>query len=285
MADKVYFIDHKGVQRSLTEGNYVVLKGMVGRYMPPIEYVEDEVPFESGSELRQVKVKTREVDIPLLIKAESEVELRQRVRQTLRMVNPLHADGKLLIEAPDKSQRELSCRYVTGLEGDEGTDNKGLRWMRVVLVFRAFDPYWYDTATITNDFKLNENSAKFFPFLPLRVTSSRVYADITVDNTGDIETYPEWIIQGPGENIVLNNLTTSEMVKLDLKLEAWETVTINTSKESITKNDGENLYPSLVEGSDLWALQEGMNSIQIEMTNATSESNVKLSYRNRYLGA
>jgi hypothetical protein len=202
------------------------------------------------------------------------------------MVNPMKNEGKLKSVSADGSQRELNCLYTSGLEGNEDKDNQGFWWKKIILVFRAFDPFWYDSSSIVQTFKINENPGLFFPILPLRLASSTVFADITIDNTGDVETYPEWIVQGPGESIVLTNLSTGETTSLDLSLEAGETVTIDTSPnaKTVTKSDGSNLFYTLSDDSSLWALQEGNNSIQIQMANATADSSIQLTYKNRYWG-
>jgi hypothetical protein len=103
---------------------------------------------------------------------------------------------------------------------------------------------------------------------------------------GDVETWPEWIITGPGENIVLRNMSTDEVTSLEVSLDVGETITIDTKPfhKTVTKNDGTNLFYTLTDESSLWALQEGSNSIQIEMANATTDSNIQLTYRNRYWG-
>ncbi|TWE06398.1 tail protein [Neobacillus bataviensis] len=284
MADKLYWIDANGTEQPLSDNNFKVLSGMNGRFMPPVSIVEEEVPFQAGTRKRHVKISARDVDIPLFIQADSEIELRQLIRRTLKIINPFKG-GKLKSIAVDGSQRELYCQYIAGMEGAEGKDNKGFWWQKAVLVFHAFDPYWYDSNTIVETFSIGE-TATFFPFFPMRLSSSSVFADTTINNTGDIETYPEWIINGAGADIILRNLTTGEVTNIKTSLEAGESITIDTRPfhKTVTKSDGTNLYYTLTDDSSLWVLQEGTNTIRIEMSNATNESSVQLSYRNRYWG-
>jgi hypothetical protein len=129
MADSISWIDANGVEKTF-QTDMKVLSGMNGRFMPPVSFVEEEVPFQSGSRLRNVEIKTRDIDIPLFLKASSEIELRQKIREVLRMFNPLKGDGRIKTIAPDGSQRELICRYSTGLEGEENKDSKGIWWMK-----------------------------------------------------------------------------------------------------------------------------------------------------------
>lgn len=288
MADKISWIDAFGTEIPLTD-NYKVLSGMQGRFMPPLEMVEEEVPLQAGSRLRTIKVLPRDIDIPLYILADSEKDLRLKMRSFLRVFNPLNGNGTIKVTAPDGTIREIACRYISGLEGKEDRDSKGVYWQIVLLVFRAFDPFWYESGTIVKTFKMAESQATFFPMFPLRLTSSTVFADATVENTGDVETWPEWIITGPGENLTIRNMTTGEVVQLDhidAKLGAGEILTINTKPfaKTIEKNNGMNIFHTLTDESSLWSLVEGYNNIRIEMANATSESSIQLTYRHRYWG-
>ncbi|WP_141434381.1 phage tail domain-containing protein [Bacillus sp. 03113] len=279
----ISWIDANGTEYVLTDQEDISISiGPSGRYMPPIEYTEDEVPFQPGSRARDVKVKAREMDFPVEINGETQMDIRNKLRQLLRIFNPLKGDGKIKSIIPDGSQREIVCRYKGGLEINES----GQIWEKFILVLKAFDPYWYDTATIVKTFKTNESLGRFFPILPLRLASSTVFADTTIDNTGDVETWPEWIITGPGENIILRNMTTGEVLEMTIKLEAWESITIDTKPfiKTIIRNDGTNLYYTLTDESSLWALQDGQNSIRIEMSDVTDDSKVQLSYKNRYWG-
>jgi hypothetical protein len=285
MADKISWISADGSEYPISD-NHLIMAGSDGRFMPPIDFVEENVPFQHGSLLRGVLVRPREIDIPIYVDGNSEVDLRNQLRHLLRVLNPLKGDGKLRITSPDGSMREIICRYKGGMEISEKQNSKIGNLQAVVLVLRAFDPFWYDTSTIVQTFKLNESTGLFFPILPLRLASSTVFADISIDNTGDVETWPEWIITGPGENIVLRNLSTGEVMSIDVSLETGETLTIDTRPyhKTVTHNDGSNLFYTLSDDSSLWSLREGKNSIQIEMANATTDSNIQLAYRNRYWG-
>ncbi|PLR93188.1 phage distal tail protein [Bacillus sp. T33-2] len=290
MGDKVSWIDANNAEYPLNRDSIKILEGKQGWYMPPVSFVEDEVPFQAGSRLRNIKIQPKDFDLPLLLECESPQKLRETVRFFLRRFNPLKGDGRIRSIAPDGSQREIFCRYSKGLEGTEGRGNKGTYWQKLLLVFRAFDPFWYDTSSIVQTIKIDENPAAFFPIFPLRLASSTVFADITIDNAGDVETWPEWIITGPGENIILRNMTTGEVMSLDAtigaRLGTGETIIIDTKPfvKTVRKGDGTNLFHTLSDDSSLWALCEGPNSIRIEMSNATTDTNIQLTYRNRYWG-
>ncbi|MCP8970576.1 phage distal tail protein [Ectobacillus ponti] len=287
MADVMSWIDADGNETILSnQPNYMVLPGTAGRFMPPVEFIEGEVPFQSGSYLRQVNIKSRDVDIPLRVTGANDAEIWGILRNLLRLFNPVRGNGRLRVTAPDGSQRELTCRYHSGLELSETLENRMETFQKFILVLRAFDPFWYDVATNVQTFTTGQ-PATFFPFFPIRLSSSTVFADTSVNNTGDVPAWPEWIITGPGDTIFLRNLTTGEVLNLNTSLGAGETLTVDTKpgKKSVRKGDGTNLYYTLSDDSALWSLRQGVNNIRIEMSNATDQSSVQLSYRNRYWGA
>jgi hypothetical protein len=284
MADSISWISPDGLEYSISD-NHLIKAGSDGLYMPPIDFVEEDVALQHGSRLREVLVRPREIDLPIYVDGTNEVDLRNQLRMLIRLLNPLKGDGKLRVKGPDGSQRELVCRYKGGLEISEKSDSKIGNLQGVVLVLRAFDPFWYDTTTQVHTFTTGQ-PATFFPFFPMRLSSSTVFADTTVENTGDVEAWPEWIITGPGDTIILRNLTTGEVTQLNVDLGRGESITIDTRPfhKTITRNNGINDFNTLTDDSSLWALQEGINNIRLEMSNATSESSIQLSYKNRYWG-
>lgn len=285
---QLIWFDSNNNEFDFTSANYVrVLKGMKGFQMPPIDYVEDEVPFLHGTKLRQIKVKARELDLPIKVSCPDSGTFAATMRNLLKTFNPLNNDGRLRMVSYDGVKRDINCRYVSGFEMDESTENSGDTWQNAIGVFRAFDPFWYDISPTIITFT-NGSPATFLqsPFLPLKITSSTIFGNQTITVNGDVETNPTWVITGPGDSIVINNLTTGESINLNYSLGAGEYINIDTNegKKTVTKNDGTNLYQYLSNDSSLWSLQAGVNNIQIQMQNSGTASSVQLSYTNRYWG-
>jgi phage-related protein len=278
--EAIAFVDSAGLTHSLD-----VSEGAGGRYMPPVSFVEDEVPGQDGSRLRLVKLGPREVGLPLWFRTDDEVTLRDELRSWLSRFNPAKGDGRLLDTAPDGSQRELICRYAGGMELDESAQVAGLNWQKAVVVFRAFDPFWQDTVDTAHSFATTA-PVNFFPFFPLRLSAGAVLSGASIFNGGDVEAWPTWVINGPATSIVLTNDTTGDVIDLDVSLTAGQSLTIDTRPgiKTVKKNDGTNLYPGLSLASRLWSLPPGTVAVSIQVGGATSTSTVTLRYRCRYLG-
>lgn len=256
-----------------------------GRFMPPSRRVEEEVPLQAGSRVRSVRHGPRDLRMLCWFEAATEEALRTQLRALIRTMDPTRGDGRLRITAPAGDQRELTCRYVAGLEMPEQLgDTAGPGLQRAAVVLRATDPFWYDVATTSATYETG-TPATFFPFFPLRLSASEVFADATLDNGGDVETWPVWTIVGPGSEIVLRNLTTGKALTLDHTLADGESVTIDTrpGSKTVLDQDGVSRFSSLTASSSLWPLERGSNSIRVEVTGATAATAVTVAFKKRYL--
>lgn len=261
-------------------------RGMTGRMMPPIRYSSDVIPGQPGDLVRDVQHGARQVVVPILADGLSTAAYRALLRSLAELLDPTRGEGMLRSVDGAGIVRELRCCYIDGAGIEENWPTAAVP----SLLFHAGDPYWYDGNDTQVDYTLG-TPATFFPFFPLRLSSSEVFADSTVANSGGVKTWPVWEILGPGSSLVVRNLDTGESSSLTRELLAGERVTIDTRPrsqivsrpKSVTLQDGTNLFP-LFAGS-LWALQPGSNAVRVEMTGATSASLVTLRYRRRFLSA
>lgn len=264
---------------------------VTGRFAPPPEYEEEGVPDQPGVRLRSVRHGPREFAIPVWIEGTSETDLRTKMRNLVAAMDPIRGDGRLRVTGPSGDQREVTCRYQAGLEMNETLgDTSGLTAQKAAIVFRAHDPYWYDVSATVAEYTVGL-SPTFFPFFPMRLTSSEVFAETSVTNAGDVEVWPVWVIKGPGQSINLRNLTTGKDLKLDantgVTLMSGETVTIDTRPgyKTVVKNDSTNLFDRVNTLSSLWPLRRGANALSLEMSGSSAASSITLTRKHRYLSA
>lgn len=286
--DTLAWVAADGTVETLTGGaQHEVPAGVRGRGMPPISLISEAVPSQPGEQYRDARYGVREVDVPIILRATSQVAMQAELRRLARLLDPTQGDGKLRVTAVDGAQRELTCRYAGGFERDESKGPAGPAFQKAVWIFRAFDPFWYDVTTNVESWTTG-TPATFFPFFPLRLSGSAVFADTTITNDGDVESWPIWTITGPGTAPILRNLTTDSVIDLTpLSLAAGETVQIDTTPgvKTVQRDDGTNEYGSMTADSDLWSLERGVNAIRLEMSTPTTDSEFQLSYRRRYLAS
>lgn len=282
MADTLTFIDPAGTATVFLVDH----SGVTGRLAPPADWVEEDVPEAAGSRLRSVRHTAREVAFAHWLFADTETDLRVQLREFVARLNPLAGDGTLRSTTVAGDSRDLVCRYAGGFEGSvEGGDDGTALEQRVVLVFRAAEePYWLDAADNVVTYRLGADPVAFFPFFPLRISSSEVFAETAVNNDGDVEAWPVWLVTGPASSLTLTNVTTGEELALSTTLAAGEEVTIDTrpGRKTVTRGADTNLFGDLTSRS-LWPLAAGLNLIEVEMPGATADSSLRLTYRRRYL--
>lgn len=254
-------------------------RGINGRMMPPIRYTEDVVPGQPGARLREVQIAPRQVVVPILVDEASTPAYRAALRTMADLLDPTKGEGVLRAVDQEAAVRELHCFYIDGF----GIEENYPVHARPSLLFRACDPFWYDAADTQVDYVVG-SPATFFPIFPLRLSSSEVFADSAVDNTGKF-TWPVWEIRGPGTGVALRNLTSGKLSSLSRPLLAGESATFDTREgvKTITLQDGTNLFPFF--SGTLWPLASGSNAIRVEMSGATSDSRVTLRYKRRFLSA
>lgn len=277
MGDVYTFVEPDGVETVLP-----VFDPKVGRGMPPIELVEQAVPGQAGARLRDVRHGVRILDLTTAVRGPGDAQVRADLRAWLRRVDPVRGEGIIRCDTVAGDSREIGVRYAGGLELEE-TDPT---WHVQVVTFHALEPYWRDAADTAATFTRGEN-LEFFPILPLELAPGSVWAAPSIDNVGDVDSWPTWTITGPATSLALVNATTGERLDLSTTLAVGDTVTIDTRPgvKTIRDGDGVNLYPDLGVGSSLWPLTRGSNTVEITLEGASDASSVGLAYRARYLGA
>ena len=203
MADEVLtWIAPDGVETILNGGALDVGWDMQGSYMPPVEFIEDAAPSQDASRLRQVRVRPRELAIPIDVMVANLEALRVLMRALVKTFSPMRGDGRLRVLSADGKSRELTCRYRQGLEMQEEF-RAALGQQRTVVVFRAVDPFWYDTTPTT--VTLTAGSGGTFlgsTFLPIKLGSDVVLGQQSIINDGDVEAWPVWTIAGPVSSVM-----------------------------------------------------------------------------------
>ncbi len=274
------WIDPDGTATGLT-----VEYDVDGLFAPPVEISSRVVPGQPGAVVYQTRHGVREFSLALYERNDDPALLHARLRALVYAMDPTRGAGRLRATTPAGDQREITCRVLSGMGLSQVRGAQSLSThQRAEVTFQAADPYWYDTSDTVTDYTIGA-TAPFFPIFPLRLSSSEVFVDGTVDNLGDLETWPVWTLTGPGSSISVRNLTTGALTTINgLTLAAGETVTIDTRPtiKTVTRGDGANLFGSLATGSSLWPLIRGGNSVRVEMTGGTESSLVRLSRKHRY---
>lgn len=277
------WISPRGTTRELT--GYVdsteVVRGISGRYAPPVELVTQVVPEQPGAVVTGARHGVREFDLPLHATQTSVNGLRSVLASMAIDIDPVAGLGILRLVSTENVFADLFCRCVAGLAID-GEGGSGPVSQRTTLVFQAHDPYWYQqpvAATFTVG-----GAQSWFPILPLALGSSTVVGDVAIENEGDVEAWPVWTVTGPGADATLINNTTKETVAVRRDLAAGEQVVIDTRPDFSTIIGPNNAnWRRYLTRRSLWPLMPGRNDVSLTMNSSTEDSRIGLIYRPRTL--
>ena len=284
--DQVIWVDADGEEINLNDWvNYFCLQNRGGVWSPPYTINSTKMPLSEGSQFRSVSVGEGGVDLSLKIKATDKEALHLLLRDLANRMDPTRGMGQLKI-VTDTDTRILFC-IPEGLKKVSEND----RFAEITLSFTANDPYWYSSEEISTVIE-NSGSVTYnflsATFFPIRLIKSTTYAVRTVINPGAKDVYPIWTIKGPGDAIVLKNLSTGKSLSMGaLVLAPGQELVIDTRVAIKTvKVDGlfwEPEYFSYVDKvSSFWPLKKGNNDLLLQMTNSNSNSKISMTFTPRY---
>lgn len=104
-------------------------------------------------------------------------------------------------------------------------------------------------------------------------------------NSGHVKTPVKIIFKGPAINPSVTNLTTGEFIKVNRTLTVDDTLVITTNfgNKRIEQN-GINVFNYIDLSSTLFSLGVGDNVIELITDDVSDNANIKITYRNRYVG-
>lgn len=104
-----------------------------------------------------------------------------------------------------------------------------------------------------------------------------------LNNDGNYNTPPVFLIRGPGTNFIVQNITTGQSFNLNLTLSASQTVRIDTFDKSVIRLTNTNVFGNF-DGS-FFELVPGQNIIHFNaQTGVTGDTQLTTQWRDSYLG-
>jgi hypothetical protein len=283
-AESLVWIDPDGNQYNLMDPTkyYVPYPGLNGGYGIPLTVQSFEAVGIAGDFEQFLQVTPNEIRMPILIMGDTAAGVQQALRELRTAMRPQRGHGLLQHGSIDGQTRVLSCIEV-GRFRDIGSQSPSA--IQAGLIFRAADPYWQDAADIVQTLSPGGGTTFFQnPVLPLHLSPSSASGAFYIENNGDAECWPKWMITGPGTNPVLTNVTTGEILTLTITLTAGQVLTVDTNPAtlSITREDGSVHWDAVSPSSTMWSIAVGTNSLTLGMSGTTGASQLQLLYRRRW---
>lgn len=262
-------------------------KGPSGWGANPIELVTDPLP-RGGEQVRFIRQESRRITWPLHIWGDNHQQFTGRYRDLLRaftMTTHRRTPGILTVYRPDGGARQIVAYYEAGFGGESGEN-----WLSANPVLTLFCPdgYWQDvTPTVVSRAQAGGDSGESSFYSPfINVNSSQVLGRTDIENSGEIEAWPAWVITGPMAKVTAVNWTVGVRFALTYALTEGQQIRITTNRPTVRGPGDTNLtgfldWPSAV----LWPLMPGVNDIEFQVDNAGASTRIELSFQARYEGA
>jgi hypothetical protein len=266
----------------------LLLPGMTGFDLPPASAFTVGTPGIAGASYQGSHDDPRPLFIPVYTEGSDRPDVVAVRRAFLESIHHTAGPVTVCVAEPDGFRRYLECIYTSGAEGAEGTDDAGLFWANYGLNFTAYDnPYWYGDVVTPPPWTIGTPS-DFFPIGPALFTlsASQVFGGTLVDNTGNVETYPVWTLEGPATSLTLSLDGTARVFTINATIADGDSLTIDTDPRSqtVVDSNGDNRWDDVDDSAlDLWALPRGVSAVTVTVGGGSANTKLSMSYQPRYL--
>jgi phage-related protein len=176
---------------------------------------------------------------------------------------------------------ELTGYYVGGAEGSRGDEETDL-FANWVLSLQCPDPFWKSQTTeqiiLTNS---GFAGRSLIPDLAeLRVSSSNVIGNATINNTGDVEALPIVTFNGDIDTL---EITTSDGRgwTFEETITDTETIVVDSAKGTVVDATGANHYGSLAASPKMLRFPAGLSDLSVVATGATTDTVITIAWQIR----
>lgn len=259
----------------LTNGTYSLTFTNIGK-MEGFEYGTNKLVIE---------------DLPGRVGAQYIYGLNSRRRLSWRSIANNHTERSNIIKACQVgSLKKLEFEGCNGIPLQTYVEIDKLvmpyKKTRVPLLIEAVAPdyrFYSQTENTTTTGITTPNNGTVIPTV---VPMSMSYAGTSlpvVTNAGNITAPVTFVINGPGTDFLIKNVTTGKQFNLTTTLLAGEYITIDTSIKTVIKGTNTNVF-GLFSG-DFWELVSGNNKIYFNVISGnTIATTLEIKHRDTYGG-
>lgn len=274
---------------SRTLGWWTLAEGVSGLGAAPYELTSDVHP-RGGARLRHAQAQPRTIVWPLMVRGATHMQFVQRWRALAKAFTRTLRDGPGILEIarPDGSRRQIAIHYQEGFEG-RGTRGSGWILDTAVMSLWCEDPYWVDPVPVAVHRETGAGVDFFEPYPS--ISSSQVLGETIVQNPGDVDVWPQWVVTGPASLITFTREDTGDSFVLNPNaaaighgnLLAGQKVTIRTDPPQVRYQNGNNWIGGLNwPAATLWGLPPGGTAVTFQLDGAGAGSAVDLTFNARY---
>lgn len=236
-----------------------------------------------GETVRNVRMPSREIDIPLSMFASNDAEINAMQRRIVRAMRwrPGLPMPRFVVELDDGSYFLEVILVSPAMSG-------GYEMMRVssswLFTFRAPQPFWQAVDAVNLPVY---RQAVVDPLLPellpdVSLASASVLGTVEITNPGTEDAPVVWQVKGPFTTCAVT-LADGRSWELDA-VASGVTITVDTRKpKRVTDGDGANQYGLLAPAPKLFHLPPGVSTVDISVVGADGDTEMTGFFYPRFL--
>lgn len=281
--EKVTFINSKGQSIQLGNDGPFILTKIEGTGAVNVDIQSQKSPYQDGVSYLGNTLDPRTISIEVMLLAETIEEMMIYRRKILNIFNPKLGEGRLIYEIGG-IKREIKAISELAPVFADAEDFQDTMQPGLIQLF-APNPFWLDEFDISEEIITWIGGMKFPLKLPTQFSMAGPKI-INVINKGDVEAPIKLEIYGPATRPKITLRETGEFLRIKEVLTADDVVTITTEfGNKRVELNGKNAFNILdFPESKFFSLQVGDNVIELTTEDVNNNANVKISYRNRYIG-
>jgi len=262
--------------------NYMLL-GFEGFEQPSTDIQMSKAPYQDGKTLIDDIFDERIVTLTFAVFADDQQELFDRRATINQRFNSRLGLGILKLEQTEGSTYYLdvitkSINFIESVKSEYTT---------IVIQLIAPNPFWYDPTQLES-IMVGFSGGFSFP-LSFPVSFGTVGTQITITNSGNVDTPVLIYFYGEVVDPVIENQTTDESITLTQTVDDGDILIINTAfgeKSSMLLSGGEytNAFEYVDPDSDFWKLPPGDSTVRYTASSEGENAQCRLYYYNRYSG-
>lgn len=242
---------------------FVLERGFRGAGLVPADVrVQDSAG--DGAVWRSSRRTSRELDLPILVAGSDREQVQGKLRRLAAVLSDRIQPPRLqAVYSDGEGPFDLVVHYTAGGETTFG-EEAGATFCRWPITVTAPDPYWVSQDSESSFLGSSPDVRGLLPRLHnLPVKSSQVIGEFTVENRGDVDSFPVWTFRGPIDEVTVTSAQGQSFSYVDA-IGDGETITIDTLNATVVDQDGVNKYASLGASPKLFAIPAGVSTVNVE---------------------
>lgn len=119
------------------------------------------------------------------------------------------------------------------------------------------------------------------PFFPVVLADSTVQGELDINVKGDSQVWPEWLIKGPGEDVLIEN-DYGDQIFIEGTVNSIIRIVTEPQRQAIRDEDG-LIWGRVPVGQDvMFPLLPGKNHVKLSMVDGSPESSITVSWRENW---